>query len=67
MDYDTKNDVINEKGQGKIFMIYEQKKKKTTKKPVCGMLAYNYKKKKKKNHTLEKFTDQEKLSLLDLF
>lgn len=27
MDYDTKNDVINEKGQGKIFMIYEQKKK----------------------------------------
>lgn len=28
MDYDTKNDVINEKGQGKIFMIYEQKKKK---------------------------------------
>lgn len=42
------------------------KKKKTTKKPVCGMLAYNYKK-KKKNHTLEKFTDQEKLSLLDLF
>lgn len=52
MDYDTKNDVINEKGQGKIFMIYEQKKKKTTKKPVCGMLAYNYKK-KKKSHTRE--------------
>lgn len=26
MDYDTKNDVINEKGQGKIFMISEQKK-----------------------------------------
>lgn len=24
-----------------------KKKKKTTKKPVCGMLAYNYKKKKK--------------------
>lgn len=31
MDYDTKNDVINEKGQGKIFMIYEQKKKKPLK------------------------------------
>lgn len=27
------------------------KKKKTTKKPVCGMLAYNYK--KKKSHTRE--------------
>lgn len=65
MDYDTKNDVINEKGQGKIFMIYEQKKKKPLKNQYveCQLIIT----KKKKNHTLEKFTDQEKLSLLDLF
>lgn len=70
------NNVIDEKGQEKMFMIAVWKNSNNKKTPVCRMWAYKYKKEKpqknknnnnnNKAHTLEKLLDQEKLSLLDL-
>lgn len=58
-----KNDVIDEKGLGKMFLIYKQEK--NIRKTVWRVLADNYTPPKNPNQTKPKQTNKNTLEKLD--